>query len=223
MLDVVGAGVVMGTSVVVGSIPELDIVNTSTVSGSAPFATPYRAVPGFVIEVDAIEPTLLLLPSSILAITLTAGDVCAVAVFFRSNVTTHAVPDVVPPNAAVSTSCPEDCVHTPLVPSRPDVEDTVKFAVFAVCDPVSPKIVTLDPVAKSTLAVNDTVNVLVAPENGLLCWIEFTQNFGAMVPLAWKSPLKLVPLQFAMSVLVFSWQSPVMKKLWGCAHQDDDP
>jgi hypothetical protein len=45
-----------------------------TVIGSAPFANPYSAVPGFVIAADAIKPTLLLLPSSIAATTLTAGD-----------------------------------------------------------------------------------------------------------------------------------------------------
>ena len=46
-----------------------------------------------------------------------AGDDCAVAVFVKVNVTTHAVPDAVPPDAAVNTSCPVDCVHAPLVPN----------------------------------------------------------------------------------------------------------
>ena len=38
-------------------------LGTTTVSGSAPLATPCRAVPGFAIAADAIEPTLLPLPS----------------------------------------------------------------------------------------------------------------------------------------------------------------
>jgi hypothetical protein len=49
-------------------------LGTTTVSGSAPSATPNRAPPGFVISADAIEPTLLPLPSSISARTLTDGD-----------------------------------------------------------------------------------------------------------------------------------------------------
>ena len=156
-------------------------VGTSTVSGSAPFATPYSAVPGFVIAEDAIEPTLLLLPSSIAAITLTDGDVCAAAVFVSSNVTTHAVHFAVPPDAAVNTSCPEDCVHIPLVPNRSDVEDTAKLALSAVCDPVSPMIVTVDPVGRLKLAVNETVIVLVAPDTGVLCWIDFRLNVGTFI------------------------------------------
>jgi hypothetical protein len=54
---------------------------TSTLSGSAPLATPYRSVPGFVIAIDAIEPTLMPLPPKISADTLTAGDACDVAAF----------------------------------------------------------------------------------------------------------------------------------------------
>ena len=121
-------------------------LGTTTVSGSAPFATPYSAVPGFAIAADAIEPTLP--PPSIAADTLTAGDDCAVAVFVKVNVTTHAVPDAVPPDAAVNTSCPGDCVHAPLVPNLSDVEDTVKLALSAVCDPVSPVMVTVDPTGR---------------------------------------------------------------------------
>ena len=151
---------------------------TNTSRGSAPFATPYKGVPGFVIAPDAIEPTLLLLPSTIAATTLTAGDDCAVAVFVKSNVTTHAVPDAVPTDAAVNTSCPDVCVHAPLVPSRSDVEEIVKLVASAVCDPVSPVIVTVDPVARSKLAVNETVNVLVAPDTGVLCWIDFRLKVG---------------------------------------------
>jgi hypothetical protein len=149
-----------------------------TESGSAPFATPYSAVPGFVIAADAIEPTLPLLPSSIAANTLTAGDACAAAGLYKTKVTTHTVPDAVPPDAAVNTSCPDACVHAPLVPNRFDVEDTVKLPESAVCDPVNPEIVTLDPVARLKLAVSETVKVLVAPDIGVLCWIDFTLKLG---------------------------------------------
>ncbi len=103
-------------------------VGTSTKRGSAPFATPYSDVPGFVIAATAIEPTLL----ASVADTLTAGDDCAVAGFVKLNVTTQAVPDVVPPDAAVSTSCPELCVHAPVVPRRLDVDVTAKLAELAV-------------------------------------------------------------------------------------------
>ena len=50
-------------------------------------------------------------------------------------------------DAAVNTSSPDDFVHTPLVSNRPaGSEVTAKLALSAVCDPVSPKMVTLDPV-----------------------------------------------------------------------------
>ena len=171
-------------------------LGTTTVSGSAPLATPYSAVPGFAIAADAIDPMLLPLPSSIAADTLTAGDDCAVAVLFKVKVTTHAVPDAVPSDAAVNTSCPDDCVHAPLVPNRLDVEDTVKLALSAVCDPVSPVMVTVDPAARSKLAVSETVNVLVAPENGVLCRIDLRLKLGTTTssgsaPLA--TPYSAVP------------------------------
>ena len=57
-------------------------------------------------------------------------------------------------------------------------EDTVKLALFAVCDPVSPVMVTVDPAARLKLAVNETVNVLVAPGTGVLCWIDFRLKLG---------------------------------------------
>ena len=118
------------------------------------------------------------------------------AVFVNSNVTTHAVPDAVPPDAAVNTSCPDVCVHAPLVPNRSDVEDTVKLAASAVCDPVSPVIVTVDPVARSKLAVNETVNVLVAPDTGVLCRIDFRLNVGTSTVIGsapFATPYSAVP------------------------------
>jgi hypothetical protein len=126
---------------------------------------PKSTVLGFVIAATAIEPTLF----ASVADTLTAGDDCAVAGFVKLNVTTQAAPDVVPPGAAVSTSCPELCVHAPVVPRRLDVDVTAKLAEFAVCEPVSPVIVTVEPVARFTLAVSVTVNVLAAPDTGVLC------------------------------------------------------
>jgi len=150
-------------------------VGTATKRGSAPFATPYSDVAGFVIAAAPIEPTLL----ASVADTLTTGDDCAVAGFVKLNVTTQAVPDVVPPgDAAVRTSCPELCVHAPVVPRRLDVDVTAKFAEVAVCEPVSPVIVTVDPFARLTLAVSITVNVLVAPDTGVLCCIVFTLKAG---------------------------------------------
>ena len=87
-------------------------------------------------------------------------------------------------------------VHVPLVPSRPDVEDTVKLALSSVCDPVSPVMVTVDPVAKLKLAVSETVSVLVAPGTGVLCWIHVQLNLGSTTvsgsaPLA--TPCSAVP------------------------------
>ena len=109
-----------------------------------PLATPYSAVAGFVMAAWAIEPTLF----ASAAATLTAGDACAVAGFVKSKVTVHSVPDTVPPDAAVSTSVPELCVHTPVVPRRLDVDVTCKLGEVAVCEPVSPVIVTVEPFAR---------------------------------------------------------------------------
>jgi hypothetical protein len=139
-------------------------VGTATKRGSAPFATPYSDAPGFVIAATAIEPTLF----ASVADTLTAGDDCAVAGFVKLKVTVNAVPDKGPPNAAVSTSCPVLCVQSPAAPRRLDVEVTVKLS-SAVCEPVSPVIVTVEPFARLTSAVSITVSVLVAFDTGVLC------------------------------------------------------
>jgi hypothetical protein len=152
-------------------------LGTTTFSGSAPFGTPYRAAPGLTIAADAIEPTMSPLAALISADTLTTGESCAVALFVNSNVTSHAVPDTVPPDAAVNTSCPVVCVHAPLVPNRLSVETTVKL-LPGVCDPVSPVIVTVDPSGRSKSAVSETVSVLVAPDPGVVCRIDFTVKLG---------------------------------------------
>jgi hypothetical protein len=177
-------------------------LGTTTVSGSAPLATPYSAVPGFVIAADAIEPTLTLW-FLISADTLTAGDTCAVALFVKANVTTHGVPDTVPPDATVNTSCPGVCVHVPLVPNSSPVEVTVTL-LPDVCEPVSPVMVTLDPAGRSKSAVSETVNVLVAPDAGVLCPIDFTVKLGTTTvsgsaPLA--TPYSAVP---GLSIAAFA-------------------
>ena len=137
---------------------------TTTKRGSVPLATPYSDVPAFVIAATAIDPTLL----ASVADTLTAGDDCAPPGLVKLNVTTQAVPDVSPPDAAVSTSCPELCVQAPAAPRRLDVEVTGKLP-SAVCEPVSPVIVTVEPVSRLTSAVSVTVIVLVAFDTGVLC------------------------------------------------------
>ncbi len=126
---------------------------------------PKSAELDFVIAVNAIEPTVL----ASVADTLTAGDDCAVTGFLKLNVTTQAVSDVVPPFAAVSTSSPELCVQEPVVPRRLDVDVVAKLATSAVCELVSPVIVTVEPFARLKLAVSVTVNVFSKPAIGVLC------------------------------------------------------
>jgi hypothetical protein len=117
---------------------------TTTKRGCVPLATPYSAVKGFVMAAWAIEPTLF----ASAAATLTAGDGCPLAVFVKLKVTVYAVPDTVPPDAAVSTSRPELCVQEPAVPRRLDVDVTGNASEDAVCEPVSPVIVTVEPSAR---------------------------------------------------------------------------
>jgi hypothetical protein len=99
--------------------------------------------PGFVIAATAIEPTLL----ASVADAFTVGEDCAVSGFLKLNVTTQAIPDVVPPFAAVSTSRPELCVHAPVVPRKLDVDVTAKLTE-SVGEPVRPVIVTVEPAAR---------------------------------------------------------------------------
>jgi len=58
--------------------------------------------------------------------------------------------------------------------------DTAKLIEFAVCVPVSPAIVTFDPVGKSLLAVSVTDIVTVAPANGVLCPMSEALKDGTM-------------------------------------------
>ncbi len=120
-------------------------VGTATKRGSVPFANPYSNAPGFSIAATEMKPTLLARAAD----TLTAGDGCAVAGFVKLNVTSQSVPEVVPPHAAVRTSVPELCVQEPAVPRRLDVDVTGKDDEVAVCEPVSPEIVTVEPAARS--------------------------------------------------------------------------
>ena len=57
-----------------------------------------------VITDSAIAPTVLSLPSSITAATVTDAEGCGVDGLFRPNVTSQAVPAATPPDAANSTS-----------------------------------------------------------------------------------------------------------------------
>jgi hypothetical protein len=82
---------------------------------------------------------------------------------------------------AVSTSFPLLFVQTPACPKQLDVELTAKVAVSAVCEPVSPKIVTVDPDPKVMLASKVAVKVLIAPETGLLCSMVEVRNLGTIV------------------------------------------
>ena len=116
---------------------------TTTKRGSVPLATPYSAVAGFVMAAWAIEPTLF----ASAAATLTAGDACPTAVFVKLKVTIHSVPDTVTPDAVVSTSVPK-LSQAPAGPRRLDVDVTGKVAEVAVCEPVSPVIVTVEPAAR---------------------------------------------------------------------------
>jgi hypothetical protein len=81
---------------------------------------------------------------------------------------------------AVSTSFPLLFVQTPACPKQLDVELTAKVAVSAVCEPVSPKIVTVDPDPKVMLASKVAVKVLIAPETGLLCSMVEVRNLGTI-------------------------------------------
>lgn len=95
----------------------------------------------------------------------------------RLNATTTGCPaDTVPD--AVSTSFPLLFVQTPACPKQLDVELTAKVAVSAVCEPVRPKIVTVDPDPKVTLTSKVAVKVLIAPETGLLCPMVEMRNLG---------------------------------------------
>ena len=77
--------------------------------------------------------------------------------------------DIVPPDAAVSTSWSRMLVHIPVVPRMLDVDVTAKVSESVVCEPVRPVIVTVDPTSRFTLAVSVTVNVFAAPDTGVLC------------------------------------------------------
>jgi len=112
----------------------------------------------------------------------------------------HAVPGVVPPLAAVSTNWPVDCVQAPAVPNRFDVDDTVSFAAFAVCEPVSATIVTVDPAGKLQLAINVTDNVTREPATGVLCPIVLTLNDGTTTFIG--VPPSITPYMSAVSVVM---------------------
>ena len=87
-------------------------VGTTIKRGSVPFVTPIKFALVFVMAATAIEPAL---PASV-ADTLTAGDDCAIAGFVKLNVTTQAVPDVVPPMPLSAPVVPSFVSKRPLLP-----------------------------------------------------------------------------------------------------------
>ena len=60
-----------------------------------------------------MEPSVLPPLSFMVAVTVTVGELCADALFVRMNVTVLAVPDTVPPFAAVRTMVPEVFAQSP--------------------------------------------------------------------------------------------------------------
>ena len=110
-------------------------LGTTTIRGSEPLGTPYNLKPVFGISQWYIEPTRLLLSSSISADTLTKGDNCAVAGFFNLNTTSYAAPACVPCDVAFNTNFPEVPKYVPTVPYAFDVEDRGKTAESSVCEP----------------------------------------------------------------------------------------
>ena len=83
-----------------------------------------------------------------------------------------------PPAPTVSFNVPLLC-QSPVAPNPFDDDDTGNDAVDDDDDPVSPVIVTTDPAGVSCVVDDkDTVNVLRAPENGVLCLIDKTLKDG---------------------------------------------
>ena len=118
-------------------------VGTTTVSGSAPLATPETAVPGFAIAALAIDP-MLLLPSVSAACTLTAGDVRSDVGFVKVNVIAQGV--------FAGTVVATVRISVPVLFQLPDVPSellaqvvTARLDDVAVADPASPVIVTVAP------------------------------------------------------------------------------
>jgi hypothetical protein len=81
---------------------------------------------------------------------------------------------------AVRTSFPLLFVQTPDCPKQLDVELTANVAVSAVCEPVRPKIVTVDPDPKVMLTIKVTVKVFIAPETEVLCSMIEMRNLGTI-------------------------------------------
>ena len=90
-------------------------------------------------------PYSFLIPPS----TWTDGEDCSVAAFCRLHVSTQDVPAIIPPDPIERINVPELLVHWPAVPSISDVDNTDKNVESTVFDPISPEIVTRDPLAKS--------------------------------------------------------------------------
>jgi hypothetical protein len=140
---------------------------TLTTRGFAPSITPKSGEFGGDMATGAMDPRAVF-PSLISAKTLTNGALYSAAACRTSNPAVHAVPNAIPPSAAVSTSWPVECVHAPAVPNKFAFDDTVRLASSAVWEPVSPLIVTVDPAGKLQLSVNVTDNVTRELATGVL-------------------------------------------------------
>ena len=103
------------------------------------------------------------------ASTLTNGDVWSDSGFVKLNVTVQGVAASMPPDSAVSNNTPESCVHTPWIPSMLEVDAMLKEDEDAVSDPISPKMVTVDPSGRLKLVVRVIVILFNAPGLVLLC------------------------------------------------------
>jgi hypothetical protein len=144
-------------------------LGTTTVSGSAPFATPYSSVPGFVIAADA----MVAVPDAAMFI---VGDAVALAGFVIWNLNVYGVDaTTLSPLCTVSVKVPE--LHAPVpwvVPSEkivsPPFPASISVTGLDATPPMSPDTVTVEPSAAAS-AVSDTrvtVIVLLAPATGLL-------------------------------------------------------
>mmetsp|Transcript_56032 Transcript_56032/g.131973 ORF Transcript_56032/g.131973 Transcript_56032/m.131973 type:complete len:234 (-) Transcript_56032:144-845(-) len=168
-------------------------VGNTVSKGSDPFATPSTVDTASVMAAPAIVASFV--PASTTPLTDRVVDAAwSPALFVSVNCTSYDVACAVP--VLVSTSVPVLCVQTPAVPSSPDVVDTVSAPVSAVCDPVSPVTVTVDPDARSQLACSVAVMVLLTPATGVLCSMLSTLNTGsttysAFPPVA--TPSTVVP------------------------------
>jgi hypothetical protein len=162
--ETVSVLVAPGTGVLCWIHVQLNLGST-TVSGSAPLATPCSAVPGFVMAADAMAAV----PDAAMFI---VGDVVALAGLVIWNLNVYVLDtSKLAPLFTVSVKFPES--HSPfpsekiVSPSSPASSNVMGFDATA---PASPDTVTAEP-SEAANAESDTrvtVIVLLAPAAGLL-------------------------------------------------------